>query len=723
MRNKFYNYLFLVIAFAAISKESKAQLYNSGQMFIDSTAVLYSADTFHNTTSAITINKGTVSAAGTLINNALISGSGKVVLSSPTAQTVSGTGTLSNLEVNSAGASIVTGSMQGVLGTLTITAGNLNANSGLTLLSTDSNTARVAPVTAGTVSGNVFVQRYIPARRAWRLITAPVSNSNTIRAAWQNDGVFTPGVGTFITGPSGSNGLDNGAAASLKDYDINSQQLKNVSSTNVSLSGNSGAADNRGYFLFVRGDRNPANLTPPNSNVTTLTSTGSLQIGTQTFAAAATAGNFTLIGNPYASPVSFDEVGRSNVAKRFYAWDPALNIVGGYVIVDDIDEDGNYSITPTSKQTSILQSSQAIFIQTINNAPAAITFNESSKSEIITNAGFRTNNGTSEILRTNLYLKNAGNTILADGVLAEYNNLFAAAVNIQDGVKMTNLNENLAVERDNQSLSIERRPLVDVNDTMFLKLWNTSTRDYQFEFLPSEFSSVVEARFIDTYLNTSTPLSLTAPTTVDFSITSDVASANARRFYVVFKTISTLPVTFLNLKAFHQEAGIQVDWNVANESNISHYEVEKSANGRSFEKMATVIAKANNNASFSYNSFDANPLVGNNYYRIKSVSKTGGFEYSKIVAVNNDKTKESIVIYPNPVRDNTFNVQFNNKAKGVYLIQLFNAAGQEFYSRTLNYMGGSYTETINVKSSLPKGVYNLKITNGEVQNIQKVIFE
>lgn len=43
-----------------------------------------------------------------------------------------------------------------------------------------STTARVVSVTGGSVTGNVIVERYIPARRAWRLITAPLSNTNTI---------------------------------------------------------------------------------------------------------------------------------------------------------------------------------------------------------------------------------------------------------------------------------------------------------------------------------------------------------------------------------------------------------------------------------------------------------------------------------------------------------------------------------------------------------------
>ncbi|WP_218029243.1 hypothetical protein, partial [Segetibacter aerophilus] len=171
---------------------------------------------------------------------------------------------------------------------------NLNGNK-LLLKSGAAGSASIGAVT-GTLTNatNITVERYIPSRRAWRLITAPLSNANTIRQAWQNNGVYTAGIGTFITGPTGT-GLDNSNAYSLKTYNVGSQQLVDVSNTTQSLSSATGSADNKGYFLFVRGDRNPTNLTPPNTNVTTLSSVGTLQTGTQTFSAAATANNFTLI--------------------------------------------------------------------------------------------------------------------------------------------------------------------------------------------------------------------------------------------------------------------------------------------------------------------------------------------------------------------------------------------------------------------------------------------
>ncbi|HUC82741.1 MAG TPA: CHRD domain-containing protein [Flavisolibacter sp.] len=83
--------------------------------------------------------------------------------------------TLNNLTVNRAGsgAMAVLGNALNVLNVVTVTEGALNSNGNLVLKSTAANTARVAPV-SGSISGAVTVERYIPARRAWRILAAPV---------------------------------------------------------------------------------------------------------------------------------------------------------------------------------------------------------------------------------------------------------------------------------------------------------------------------------------------------------------------------------------------------------------------------------------------------------------------------------------------------------------------------------------------------------------------
>jgi hypothetical protein len=184
---------------------------------------------------------------------------------------------------------------------------------------------------------------------------------------------------------------------------------------------------------------------------------------------------------------------------------------------------------------------------------------------------------------------------------------------------------------------------------LFLKLSNTTSKNYRFEFVPSNFSSEVSAWLEDTYLLTSTAVSMTEPTVVEFKVTSDTASATAERFRIVFKAAGTLPITFTTIKAMEKDRGIKVDWHIATQSNISNYEVEKSLDGRVFKKLADIAVAANSSTNISYSSFDANPFAGNNYYRIKVIEKAGGFSYSEVVNVKMGNAKGDITVYPNPI--------------------------------------------------------------------------
>ena len=218
---------------------------------------------------------------------------------------VSGTSTttFNNLSVSKTAYGVALKSAVVVKNVLAVNAGNLYTDSNLTLRSDANLTARVDVVPSGSyIIGKANVERYIPARRAWRLMTAPVTNSNTIYNSWQNRGIYTTGLGLLVTGPNptAENGLDYSTqnTVSMKGFNYSTQQFANVLNTKVAISsGNNGSADNTGYFVFVRGDRNPANMNGPNVNITTLTSIGTLQTGTQTFTASPVSNKYTLIGN------------------------------------------------------------------------------------------------------------------------------------------------------------------------------------------------------------------------------------------------------------------------------------------------------------------------------------------------------------------------------------------------------------------------------------------
>ncbi len=650
--------------------------------------------------------------------------------------------TFNNLSVSKSAYGVALKSAAIVNNILAVNAGNLYTDSNLTLHSDASLTARVDVIPSGShIFGKANVERYIPARRAWRLMTAPVTNSNTIFKSWQHNGVYTAGKGTLVTGtnPTGAagNGLDYSTqnTVSMKEFDYNTQQFVKVLNTKVAISsGINGSADNTGYFVFVRGDRDPANTVVPNMNNTTLNSIGAIQTGTQTFTASPVINNYTLIGNPYASPVDFNNVTRTNLIKRFYVWDPSLNVVGGYVMLDDLNNDGIFvKNVPASLQTKDIQSSQAFLVQTNANGPASITFNETSKSGNNNNLVFRpaTPNtpagfGTGAIMTTLNLLNTDKSTILADGVIAEFDNIYSAGIDMDDAVKFTNTNENISIVRNNVSLAAERRPASDINDTVFFKLATTTRRNYQFVFEVTGLEQPGIKGFLeDSYLGTSTIISLTGKSTINFSINADVASAATNRFRIVFKpAVSVLPVTLSSVKAYQKNKNIAVEWKVENELNMVKYDVEKSTDGTVFHPVNTTVVTGTNNAYNTYNWLDANAVQGNNFYRIKSYDINGAIKYSSIVKVAIGKSADGFSIYPNPVTDNVINLLMNNQQAGNYRIKLTNANGQIIFAKSIISNGGNSTEAINTGTKLSAGIYQLEIIGQDNKHdLRKVVVE
>ncbi|MEP7142744.1 MAG: T9SS type A sorting domain-containing protein [Ferruginibacter sp.] len=654
----------------------------------------------------------------------------------------SSTTTFNNLSVSKSASGVALKSAVAVKNILDLNNGDLFTYNNLTLKSDAALTARVAPVALGSnIIGKTNVERYVSAKRIWRLITAPVTHSNTIYNSWQNNGLYVAGAGTLITGtnPSAANGLDYSAqnTASMKGFNYATQQFTKVLNTRVAISsGNAGSADNTGYFIFIRGDRNPLNTNTSIYNNTTLTSTGDLQIGTQTFTASPVKDNYTLIGNPYASPVNFDKVKLNNIVKRFYVWDPALNAAGGYIMLDDVNNTGTYlKSVLVGSQTKDIQSGQAFFVQTKGNNPASLIFNEDSKSVTTSNLSFRpltpnTPAGpvTGQIRATLNILNSDSATSTADGAIAQFNDAFSAQLDQDDAAKFANTNENLSIVRNNVLLAAERRPALSLNDTVYFRLTTTTQRSYQFIFEAEGLGQPNMTGFLeDSYLGTSTLINLEGSTTVNFAINAEAASAAINRFRIVFKTASVvLPVTISSVKAFQKNSNITVEWKVENELNMVKYDVEKSTDGSVFTYVNTTNVSGTNNSYNTYSWIDVKAVQGNNFYRIKSYDRSGEIKYSSIVKVTIGKITgtSSFSVYSNPVTGNVINLAVNNQPAGKYQVRLTNISGQSIFVKTIQINGGNSTQSLNAGSKLPAGIYQLEIIGQDNKhNTQKIIVE
>jgi hypothetical protein len=694
----------------------------------------------------IMINTGStldIGAGNTLTISGAVSGSGTISGSSTsnliltaaagTLNFTPGSNTLQNLSLNNSATATIGSALNIVggasFGTVTVNAGaTLTTGGNLTLKSDINGTARVATLSTGVVSGNLTAERFLgenTPKKAWRLLSSPIEGT-TIQQAWQDGGGSTnnPGYGTRITGTQTGNGFDSGNP-SIKTWNGSAWVTNQLTATNAG-----DIKDYQGYFVFVRGDRSVTTGVNQTATNTTVRPTGTLRQGNMSnYLTVPNTGGFTLMGNPYASAIDFEAIHTDNTdLESFYAWDPnqaGTYGVGGYNIIDR--NGGSYEVTPSTGGTGANATAryipQGIAVLIVNPStapsPVTITMKESYKVANTTTINyFRT---TSANMNMAVNLSTTASQVI-DGVRVRYDAAFSNNVTGEDIGKLYNNNENIAISRSNQFFIVEKRAAITQNDTVFLRLSGMQQQAYQLIFYPANFSGVSQAYLEDSYLNTSTPISVTNNTTVTFTVDAN-GTSTGDRFRIVFKPSATLPVTFTGIKAYEKGSSVQVEWSVANESGIKTYEVERSVNGREFYKIGEVAAKGNNNSTASYSFADVAPLNGSNYYRIKSIGADGVVKYTSVVRVNIGKGDAVIAVYPNPVKGDVVTLQLTNLSKGTYSIRVINNAGQIILNQQLNHGGGSSSEQLVLPPGLSKGNYHLEVSGKNTNIITQIVLQ
>jgi hypothetical protein len=318
--------------------QGHTSIYNSlsGDVVVN-TALNFAA----SGTGKMVLGSNTLTLSGTIANmtaarcfvangssNIVINGTGSLVSDLFMDQTTGGiTNRLNNLTYNRSSVTITLGDTVEVAGTITPTAGTLATSNKLKLVSNASGTARVVAGSGTYITGNVTVERYVPAAaRRWRFMGATVSG--TTFADLKNE--------MYLTGNNGAtNGFDATASnqASIYSYDetviTGDFNTGFVAATNITNPITVG----KGYRIFIRGDRSDIGRldgSVTTQNAVTLNVIGPLNSGNislpVSYTSSGTAANdgWNLVANPYACPVDWNalhDAGRTGPESNFSGTD------------------------------------------------------------------------------------------------------------------------------------------------------------------------------------------------------------------------------------------------------------------------------------------------------------------------------------------------------------------------------------------------------------------
>ncbi len=688
-----------------------------------------------------------------LVNNGSYvqdTGNGTTKLTGHMNATASGTGTtnLDQLELAvSSGVTYTLTATVGVKKVLTLTSGQLAADGYLVLRSDSLYTARVAPVTSTAspvVSGNVIAERFVWGRRKYRLMCSSVTSSTSailsagqeamsIWGNWQNQGNnVTTNVGTIITGGTAGDGFDQQTqSTSMYTYNDSLRLFSGFNTANGKNTKYTPLKAGIPYYIFIYGDRTNTIVTSNPKN-TKISEAGTILTGDQTYTNASAipisnvVGRYTMLGNPYASPIDWASVSKTNIENTYWGWDPNLNSLGGFITVNT---SGTVTLispfTGTTVLNQYIQPGQGFFVKTSAASPQLV-IHETDKVSNYMGHVFKTETQPNNIplMAINLGYVNGANTVFADGVLAVFDNAFVNTVGNEDAVKMANAAESVSILHDSVDLSIDARKKPRQYDTLYLNTARLTRPQYSFSLFTNQMQSdTVLAYFEDVYLHARQLISYIDTTRIVVDIDMGIpASYAANRFRIVFyNTGHILPLRFVSISAKQKNKAVLVNWDVAEESGIEKYDVMRSADGINFSKLGEIKVPVNNGYA-RYSWLDENPFIDNNFYRVLANEAAGFAMQSEVVHVKINTVSSVLAVYPNPITAGQIKIAGGEMEKGIYLIQLLNTHGQQMLQTSINHTGGLFNQVIYINKKPAAGMYYLQILhNNEKYNLSVLI--
>jgi hypothetical protein len=231
-------------------------------------------------------------------------------------------------------------------------------------------------------------------------------------------------------------------------------------------------------------------------------------------------------------------------------------------------------------------------------------------------------------------------------------------------------------------------------------------------------SSASQQNITLSWLGINTPLLAGQSTYLRIRITAaakGMGANNATGYYDIGEVedyrvliASLLPVDLISFeaKAINKKS-VRISWSVTGEADMNGYEVQRSANSYTWSPAGFVQAR-NQNGVQEYSIADNAPLSGKSYYRLKMLENNGVYKYSKVETVVINTAAIDIIVYPNPVTDQSV-IKINADQFLETTVKMFNGSGLELSSQKMMIHPGENKIPLT-SDNLPPGIYTLYIT-------------
>ena len=179
----------------------------------------------------------------------------------------------------------------------------------------------------------------------------------------------------------------------------------------------------------------------------------------------------------------------------------------------------------------------------------------------------------------------------------------------------------------------------------------------------------------------------------------------------------------LSFKAAINNSMTKLDWSVAQNRDISYFEIERSFDGRDFDFVSHIDADSGKDQFASYTAYDdlshmpVQPAV---FYRLKLKKANGSMSYSKIVRIPYGSLITKISIAPNPVHD-MMQITINKNNKDLMELNMYDISGKAVRYIKTDLEAGINVISVDNLSELQRGMYLVIVSTGGETFRQKIV--
>jgi hypothetical protein len=113
-----------------------------------------------------------------------------------------------------------------------------------------------------------------------------------------------------------------------------------------------------------------------------------------------------------------------------------------------------------------------------------------------------------------------------------------------------------------------------------------------------------------------------------------------------------VPLELVDFQGIIKQENHYLTWVTLNESNVSHFDIEQSEDGKTFKNIGQVKAVGNSIERQIYHFQNQTPQYFSTFYRLRMVDFDGKTDFSKIINLRGVSKKIGLKAYPNPTSDN-----------------------------------------------------------------------